>query len=456
MNEGRLRHLIGQVKTGKVSRRAFLRRMAAAGLAAPLANQLLAYSGVAMAQSKPTYKPTKRGGGGLLKVLWWQAPTLLNPHFAVGNKDQDGSRLFYEPLAGWDAEGNLRPTLAESIPGREDGTLAADGKSVTWKLKKGVKWHDGQPFTADDVVFTWQYAQGSGDGGRHQRGVHRHHGREGRRAHRHRPLQGADAVLGRCLRRCAGHDHSQAPVRRLHRRQVARGADQPQAGRHRSLHVQGLQAGRHGDRRDQPELSRREPAALRRHRDEGRRRCGVGGARRAAVGRVRLRLEHAGRGRDPHAPGEGRQGPRRHQGCGLHRAHPAQQHRSVDRGRRRAFEHQDQASDAQRSGGAPGAGAAGRQGFGREAHLRPHRPGVGQLHLQSGTLPLQEHEVRVQRRQGDRHPGEGGLEEGRRRHPREGRQEAQIPLPDLDQPAAPEDAGDRQAGLPRRPASRSS
>ena len=66
MNEGRLRHLIGQVKTGKVSRRAFLRRMAAAGLTAPMATQLLALSGVAMAQPSPTYKPTKRGGGGLL------------------------------------------------------------------------------------------------------------------------------------------------------------------------------------------------------------------------------------------------------------------------------------------------------------------------------------------------------------------------------------------------------
>src|SRR5207253_5420946 len=93
-----------------------------------------------------------------LKVLWWQGPTLLNPHFAVGTKDQDGSRLFYEPLAGWDAEGNLRPILAETIPGREDGTLAADGKSVTWKLKQGVTWHDGKPFTADDVVLTWEYA----------------------------------------------------------------------------------------------------------------------------------------------------------------------------------------------------------------------------------------------------------------------------------------------------------
>src|SRR5947199_9091642 len=124
-----------------------------------MATQLLAHAGVAMAQSRSTYKPTKRGGGGLLKVLWWQGPTLLNPHFAVGTKDQDGSRLFYEPLAGWDAEGNLRPILAEAIPGREDGTLAADGKSVTWKLNKGVTWHDGQPFTADDVVFNWEYAR---------------------------------------------------------------------------------------------------------------------------------------------------------------------------------------------------------------------------------------------------------------------------------------------------------
>ncbi|MBN9086976.1 MAG: peptide ABC transporter substrate-binding protein [Reyranella sp.] len=160
MDERGLRGLIDQVKAGRLSRRGFVKRMAMVGLTAPLATQLLAYAGVAMAQPKrPTYKPTRRGGGGLLKVLWWQAPTLLNPHFATGTKDQDGSRLFYEPLAGWDADGNLRPILAEAIPGREDGTLAADGKSVTWKLKKGVTWHDGKPFTADDCVFTWQYAR---------------------------------------------------------------------------------------------------------------------------------------------------------------------------------------------------------------------------------------------------------------------------------------------------------
>jgi peptide/nickel transport system substrate-binding protein len=159
MDERYLRGLIDQVKAGGMSRRAFAKRLMAVGLTAPMVTQLLAVSGVAMAQSRPTYKPTKRGGGGLLKVLWWQGPTLLNPHFAVGTKDQDGSRLFYEPLAGWDGDGNLRPVLAEAIPGREDGTLAADGKSVTWKLKKGVTWHDGKPFTADDVVFTWEYSK---------------------------------------------------------------------------------------------------------------------------------------------------------------------------------------------------------------------------------------------------------------------------------------------------------
>ncbi|MBR2815963.1 MAG: peptide ABC transporter substrate-binding protein [Reyranella sp.] len=158
MDERDLRGLIDRVKAGRLSRRGFVRRLAAVGFTAPMATQLLAFSGVAMADSRPAYKPTKRGGGGLLKVLWWQGPTLLNPHFAVGTKDQDGSRLFYEPLAAWDRAGNLRPKLAANIPSRENGQLAADGRSVVWKIKQGATWHDGRPVTADDAVFTWQYA----------------------------------------------------------------------------------------------------------------------------------------------------------------------------------------------------------------------------------------------------------------------------------------------------------
>jgi peptide/nickel transport system substrate-binding protein len=153
-----LRTMIDDVKDGRIDRRAFIRRMAALGLTAPMATQILAMGGVAMAQSPAAYKPTKRGGGGPLKLLWWQAPTLLNPHFATGTKDQDASRIFYEPLASWDVDGHLNPILAAEIPSIQNGGLAADGKSVTWKIKPGVKWHDGKPLTADDLVFNWEYS----------------------------------------------------------------------------------------------------------------------------------------------------------------------------------------------------------------------------------------------------------------------------------------------------------
>ena len=154
MTERELRRLTALVRAGRVSRRAFVRRMVGFGLTAPLATQLLAHAGLAQSD----YKPTKAGGGGALKLLFWQAATLLNPHFAVGAKDSEGCRIFYEPLAAWDPEGNLIPVLAAEIPDIENGGIAADGMSVTWKLKKGVEWHDGRPFTADDVVFTWEYA----------------------------------------------------------------------------------------------------------------------------------------------------------------------------------------------------------------------------------------------------------------------------------------------------------
>ena len=159
MDEHGLRGLIRDVKAGRLSRRAFIQAMVGLGLTAPMAAQMLASAGVAQAQPKGlAFTPTKRGGGGPLKVLWWQAPTLLNPHFAVGTKDQDGSRIFYEPLASFDPDGNLAPVLAAEIPSVQNGGLAKDGKSVTWKLKRGVTWHDGKPVTADDLVFNWEYA----------------------------------------------------------------------------------------------------------------------------------------------------------------------------------------------------------------------------------------------------------------------------------------------------------
>jgi peptide/nickel transport system substrate-binding protein len=153
--------MIDQVKAGRLGRRAFVQAMVGLGLTAPLAAQMLASAGVAQAQPKAggMFNPTKRGGGGQLKVLWWQAPTLLNPHFATGTKDQDGSRIFYEPLASFDPEGNLFAVLAAEVPSVQNGGVSKDGRSVTWKLKKGVTWHDGKPFTAADVVFNWEFVK---------------------------------------------------------------------------------------------------------------------------------------------------------------------------------------------------------------------------------------------------------------------------------------------------------
>ncbi len=159
MREHEIRTLIDQVREGRLPRRGFIQRLVAAGLTAPMASMLLMHEGIAQPAAQPTYKPTRRGGGGTVKILYWQGATLLQPHFANGTKDQDGSRIFYEPLACYDNDGNLIPILAADIPSRENGGLLEGGKVVRWRLKQGVQWHDGKPFTADDVVFTWEYAR---------------------------------------------------------------------------------------------------------------------------------------------------------------------------------------------------------------------------------------------------------------------------------------------------------
>jgi peptide/nickel transport system substrate-binding protein len=158
MEEPAIRSLIRDVKAGRLSRRRFVQIMVGLGLIGPMAAQMLSASGVqAQPKTSPTFTPTKRGGGGPLKILWWQAPTLLNPYFGTGTKDQDASRIFYEPLGAFDPDGNVIPVLGAEVPSATNGGVAKDGTSVVWNLKKNVLWHDGKPFTADDVVFTWEY-----------------------------------------------------------------------------------------------------------------------------------------------------------------------------------------------------------------------------------------------------------------------------------------------------------
>ena len=99
----------------------------------------------------------KRGDGGDLKILYWQAPTILNPHLATGTKDSDASRVVLEPLASYGPDAKPVAVLATEIPTVQNGGVSSDFTTVTWKLKTGVKWSDGSPFTADDVAFTFQF-----------------------------------------------------------------------------------------------------------------------------------------------------------------------------------------------------------------------------------------------------------------------------------------------------------
>ena len=98
-----------------------------------------------------------RGAGDTLHILFWQAPAILNPHLTQEAKDWQACRLTFEPLASYDKDGNLVPFLAAEIPSLENGDVAADGRTVTWKLKPDLKWSDGEPFTADDVLFTYEF-----------------------------------------------------------------------------------------------------------------------------------------------------------------------------------------------------------------------------------------------------------------------------------------------------------
>jgi peptide/nickel transport system substrate-binding protein len=111
-----------------------------------------------MGANTTRYAPGQgRGKGDLLRILYWQAPTILNPHFSQGTKDSAAATPVLEPLIDIDIDGNIVPILAAGVPSLENGGVAPDGKSVTYKLREDVTWSDGTPFTADDVKFTWQF-----------------------------------------------------------------------------------------------------------------------------------------------------------------------------------------------------------------------------------------------------------------------------------------------------------
>lgn len=99
----------------------------------------------------------ERGADGHVSILYWQAPSTLNPFLSGGTKDVEAASLVLEPLARYNEKGELVPWLAQEIPTLDNGGVAADLKSITWKLQEGLRWSDGTPVTSADAVFTWQY-----------------------------------------------------------------------------------------------------------------------------------------------------------------------------------------------------------------------------------------------------------------------------------------------------------
>lgn len=99
----------------------------------------------------------ERGSDGHVNIIYWQAPSTLNPYLSGGTKDIESSSLVVEPLARYDQDGNMVPWLAEEVPTVENGGVSSDLKSITWKIKDGITWSDGSPLTSKDVQFTWQY-----------------------------------------------------------------------------------------------------------------------------------------------------------------------------------------------------------------------------------------------------------------------------------------------------------
>ncbi|MFL5762208.1 MAG: peptide ABC transporter substrate-binding protein [Thermomicrobiales bacterium] len=175
--KGQFGRAFEELKAGRISRRDFMEKAAALGVglpvtlfvlqsldmkgasAAPGAHGAGFRSAAQAAATRPTAgtENQQRGAGGELKLLQWQAVTHLSPLTGNGTKDYLGASLILEPLMSYMPDATVIATLVEEVPSVENGGLSEDLSTVTYKIIKDVKWSDGEPFTAKDVVFTWQW-----------------------------------------------------------------------------------------------------------------------------------------------------------------------------------------------------------------------------------------------------------------------------------------------------------
>ncbi|HWV23770.1 MAG TPA: peptide ABC transporter substrate-binding protein [Thermomicrobiales bacterium] len=169
--------LFSALKRGELSRRQFIER--ATGLGMGIGVAMYCANTVSAQDASPSAEAPaagagvipdagtenqERGAGGELKILQWQAPSQLNAMVATGDKDNLAAMLVSESLLVRLPDGNLAPQLVTEVPSVENGLLAEDLKSVTYTLKEGIVWSDGEPFTAEDVKFTWEWALDDANG----------------------------------------------------------------------------------------------------------------------------------------------------------------------------------------------------------------------------------------------------------------------------------------------------
>ncbi len=106
----------------------------------------------------------ERGSDGQVNVIYWQAPSILNPYLSGGVKEIEAASLVLEPLARYDQTGAMVPWLAEAVPSLENGGVAEDMTAITWTLRPGLLWSDGSPVTSADIKFSWVYCTAEGGG----------------------------------------------------------------------------------------------------------------------------------------------------------------------------------------------------------------------------------------------------------------------------------------------------
>ena len=98
-----------------------------------------------------------RGRDGEVKIIYWQAPSIMNPFLSGGTKDIEAASLVIEPLARYDETGILTAWLVDELPTVDNGGVSEDLTQITWKITPGLTWSDGSAFTSADVKFTYEY-----------------------------------------------------------------------------------------------------------------------------------------------------------------------------------------------------------------------------------------------------------------------------------------------------------